>query len=401
MRNALDFIRPLWNPRRSAFERAIRSALPRRSRRLSLPGERSEWIERLSSLAGLPEEALLESTATRLGVSVARTVSVPSEELIRRCGFSREVLERARLAPFECAVARNRYGFVTADPDAIDLTAFRSAGIPVLLGLGRDVRRALQRPSSAPAVPEAALRSEVRHVLVQVTRDAAALGASEVFLGHPHGCSYEFRGRDGNFAGMVHQRVVRETLAAVRFASITFCIDADASWSVTASLTKNFESEIVCLTWDEERSPASGPVCEISARPTLGPNNVGASVLLVDDDDRFALAVSTVLQAKGYVVTRKRNGREALDHLATGKHAPAVIVCDVHMPVMDGRTFLAEIRRRSISTPVVMLTADEEDELQAEAAVGGADAFIEKRRSPQVMLAWIQNALARSEAQVS
>ena len=79
-------------------------------------------------------------------------------------------------------------------------------------------------------------------------------------------------------------------------------------------------------------------------------------VLVVDDDDRNLLAVSTVLEDIGQVVTA-RSGEEALRHLLKGEFA--VILLDVYMPGMDGYETAQIIREREQTKriPIVFLSA--------------------------------------------
>jgi CheY-like chemotaxis protein len=81
-------------------------------------------------------------------------------------------------------------------------------------------------------------------------------------------------------------------------------------------------------------------------------------VLVVDDDPAICSALSEVLQEEGFEVASATDGRAALDQLRTGP-APAVIVLDLMMPVMDGWDFrhnqLQDPGLRDI--PVVIVTA--------------------------------------------
>ena len=96
------------------------------------------------------------------------------------------------------------------------------------------------------------------------------------------------------------------------------------------------------------------------------------TVFIIEDDVDTRDMLARFLELEGYRVELASNGRQALDLLRTG--APAnVIVLDLKMPVMDGRTFYREMRRRGVSTPVVLLSAhgakDAQRELDAEAAI--------------------------------
>lgn len=82
------------------------------------------------------------------------------------------------------------------------------------------------------------------------------------------------------------------------------------------------------------------------------------TVLLVEDDADVSDALAQVLTDEGYVVSRAANGVEALEHLREHP-APAVILLDLMMPVMDGFEF-RRIQRgdpRIASVPVLCISA--------------------------------------------
>ena len=71
----------------------------------------------------------------------------------------------------------------------------------------------------------------------------------------------------------------------------------------------------------------------------------GASVLIAEDDFNFRDTLEDALLEDGHSVLRARNGAEALaavDRLPR----PALVLLDLHMPVMDGITFLHELQKR-------------------------------------------------------
>lgn len=88
-------------------------------------------------------------------------------------------------------------------------------------------------------------------------------------------------------------------------------------------------------------------------------NRVPFQVLLVEDDVDIREAIADLLEEFGYAVRTARNGREALDILATG-YLPDLILLDLMMPVMDGWALKAELAesKELQAIPVVVLTAD-------------------------------------------
>lgn len=96
-----------------------------------------------------------------------------------------------------------------------------------------------------------------------------------------------------------------------------------------------------------------------------------ATVLVVEDDADLAALAAEVLTLEGYAVATASNGREALTLLAGGL-APAVIVCDLMMPVLDGFGFLAEHGHRPPPLAPVVAVSAFEGYLARAAAAGAA-----------------------------
>ncbi len=83
------------------------------------------------------------------------------------------------------------------------------------------------------------------------------------------------------------------------------------------------------------------------------------TVLVVDDDPDILDALSEILEAEGYGVTRARNGQEALERLSPER--PDLILLDLMMPVMDGWAFARHMRERGpglSELPIIVLSAD-------------------------------------------
>ncbi len=85
-------------------------------------------------------------------------------------------------------------------------------------------------------------------------------------------------------------------------------------------------------------------------------NGTGARVLVVDDDRKMLDILAKHLRRLGYDVAAAKGGAEALGLLDGGLRAD-VIVADVRMPGLDGRTLMAEVRRRTPETRVILMTA--------------------------------------------
>lgn len=98
------------------------------------------------------------------------------------------------------------------------------------------------------------------------------------------------------------------------------------------------------------------------------------------------------LEAEGYVVDAAINGEDGLWKARETSHD--VIVLDVMLPGLDGYQVCRQLREQGLWTPILMLTAMDEDLDQAEGLDSGADDYLSKPFSYPVLLAHLR-ALTR------
>ena len=116
-------------------------------------------------------------------------------------------------------------------------------------------------------------------------------------------------------------------------------------------------------------------------------------VLIVDDDPLIGQFLVDVLDGKGFTVTMARNGKEGLE--AARSQKPDLILLDVMMPELNGFQ-VCEILRRDAAleaTPVVMLTAMENQKLNQLAFEAGAEVCMTKPFQPDRLINIINLAL--------
>ncbi len=101
-----------------------------------------------------------------------------------------------------------------------------------------------------------------------------------------------------------------------------------------------------------------------------GPTRVN-TVLVVDDDEAIRETIKEVLQEQGFSVATARNGAEALAWLRAST-APALILLDLSMPMMDGQTFRQEQRKDPLLAPIPVI------------AISAAAGLAEKVRPMQI-----------------
>lgn len=120
-------------------------------------------------------------------------------------------------------------------------------------------------------------------------------------------------------------------------------------------------------------------------------------ILVVEDDIRLADALTHILEDKKYMVDTVHNGADGLAYAESGLYD--VIVLDVMLPRMDGFEVVAQLRRKKITTPVLMLTARDALGDKVNGLDSGADDYMTKPFEPIELLARIRS-LSRRQGEV-
>ena len=118
--------------------------------------------------------------------------------------------------------------------------------------------------------------------------------------------------------------------------------------------------------------------------------------LVVDDDADTRFLVRAVLESHGWIVTECEDGREALDHLRDEK--VGLVVLDLIMPHVSGHEVL-KAAKGSLATagvPILMLTSQNDRQMEARVLREGADDYIRKPVDPAVFMNRVQTALRRT-----
>ena len=120
-------------------------------------------------------------------------------------------------------------------------------------------------------------------------------------------------------------------------------------------------------------------------------------VLLVDDEPRLAASVSLGLRAEGFVVVNAYDGVEGLNQATEDKFD--VVVLDIMLPGLNGYEVLRRLRAREVWTPVLMLTAKDGEFDETDAFDLGADDYLTKPFSFNVLVARLRALVRRGAPQ--
>lgn len=122
-------------------------------------------------------------------------------------------------------------------------------------------------------------------------------------------------------------------------------------------------------------------------------------ILLVDDSAVLRkLTLVTLGGVGGFRFEEAVDAREGLERITTERYD--AVITDYHMPGMDGVEFVRQVRKRPeyALVPIVMISSEQDEHLQAEAASVGVDAFVLKPFEPSEMRRVLLDLLARKRA---
>jgi DNA-binding response OmpR family regulator len=155
-----------------------------------------------------------------------------------------------------------------------------------------------------------------------------------------------------------------------------------------APVPANFDGAFQLL---DELTPAA-------AAPS-GQRRTIATILLVEDEDPLRRVLRDLLEREGFAVVEARDGVQALDEV--DRHAPDIVVLDLNLPRLDGYGVLSHLRSRqqTATLPVLVLTANGDEDSEVRVFEYGANDYIAKPFRPRALSARLHSLLRRGAEQ--
>ncbi|PWJ59106.1 MULTISPECIES: EAL domain-containing response regulator [unclassified Fibrobacter] len=120
-----------------------------------------------------------------------------------------------------------------------------------------------------------------------------------------------------------------------------------------------------------------------------------SEILIVDDSEINRSMLRLMLQEE-YEITEAENGAEALAIIQKGDHIFRLVLLDLVMPVMDGFSFLAELQKEKLQSPlpIIIISGDNSEEALDKAYGLGAVDFFTKPFNPSIVNHRVQNVIS-------
>ena len=127
-----------------------------------------------------------------------------------------------------------------------------------------------------------------------------------------------------------------------------------------------------------------------------GPGTI--RVLLVDDDEPFLASLAELVdsQPELLVTGAVSDGIAALDRVES--EDPDAVVIDLHMPLLDGVSTVARLRRDRPSLCLIAITGDDAPALRRAAKEAGADDVLLKQELVEGLISRLRETLAAAQA---
>lgn len=118
-------------------------------------------------------------------------------------------------------------------------------------------------------------------------------------------------------------------------------------------------------------------------------------LLLVEDEQKLAQALTRGLNLEGYTVDHIPDGKKALTRISLHRSDYDLVILDLMLPSMDGYEICKQMREMNITIPILVLTARNETDTKVQLLQSGADDYLVKPFSFAELTARIRALLRR------
>jgi DNA-binding response OmpR family regulator len=120
-------------------------------------------------------------------------------------------------------------------------------------------------------------------------------------------------------------------------------------------------------------------------------------ILIVEDEKKVASFIKKGLEEEYFSVDIAYNGKEGLEYATNEEYD--LLLLDVMIPYIDGLTLTKELRKRKLTTPILLLTVKDSTQAKVEGLDAGADDYLTKPFAFEELTARIRALLRRNENQ--
>ena len=385
--------------------------------------DRRQWGVLAAAWVGVSEREFIGAAAREMGLEFEEHVVAPD-----LTGFgteARAILAALRKAGVSVVIEQSAAArFVAVDPAEVRALALYDGSQEISIAPWSEIAKALDAAERVIAEGEANAdfmsskkQDEISAKVIEIlVREAALHGAQAVeLITNDEKTRYQFTTPQGKTGvGSINREALQHLLRHLHLQEGTtkaisqrevFIRSLGNAANFRLSWGANSDERQVTLPAPRQEDVLPAPVARSAAQvvpikvaeaPALSvvvEKSVAIPILVIDDNPMFCRVIERLLKRDGFDPCFAENGSVALEKLASSTaFRPKAIICDLHMPLMNGKDFLQRVKsdERFSSIPVVMLTSDEDVEAELSLLSSGAAAFLSKSKDPRVLSAQIQ-----------
>jgi len=433
MKDIVTKVMSRWSRRRAVGEdtrrlpslvKAMRTLVPKSVMKevVASSHDRRQWGVLAAAWVGVSEREFINAAARELRMPYQDHVSVPDMTVFG--AEARAMMNALRKVGAVVQLQGNRIvGFVATDPAEVRGLEFFDGTQNISMAPWTEIAKALDMAERLIGEAEAnidrteALRRKelCEKVLNLLIQEALQHGASSLEILSSEGKSrYQFTTVEGRVAvGSVQPQALESLLLHLHgiegevfsHHSVGKVLVRSLGSSSNVRLSWSAQDIPVGIAWtpNERVAAPTPPSATAALMPDSAPERSDSEraaelrtaevpVLVIDDNPMFCRIVERLLRRENFQVSFAENGRVAFEMLVGQlSFLPKVIICDLHMPEMNGKEFVQTLRQdpRLRSIPVIMLTSDDGVEAEVAALETGADALVSKTKDPRVLCAQV------------
>lgn len=367
--------------------------------------DRRMIVGAVARMGGLDEAMILRAWSAQRGFDYLERIPIADFSILPPTLTPSMLLDYGATIMTEGDAVRQ---IVCIDPDRIDGIRQHLPTIPVAVARWDEVRRHGEESTRLADELGAARIQEGAHRLRETTEAVLGLVVHEVVDRGFSSVTIDLASEDpvytieaqthGTARGCLHS-ILRPSLHSILGGGrIEVMMPSGARRTI--EVVQEAGSQRYHLTWSGEEILfprgdvlSSGTATTLSERSDVAVTAVVPSktLFVVDDNPGFLEVVSRFLARQGFQVRTHRSAEEAWAALEGGVELD-LIVCDVHMPGMNGYDFVRRLRATTVGRgiPIIALTSDDDVETEIRLIRAGVSAFVSKSADPRVLCAHVE-----------
>lgn len=405
MNGLRSFFKWMFPPKQKSIYSALITFIPKQQllKLIARTPDKRDLVRSAASCVGYSEQEFIFLLAEKINLPV--TFQLPESTLVKD-EVQREIFSQA--GAFPISQDGELLGIACVDPVLCDEIMPHYANVNKWLSSWDVIKNALKEHAlkKLPPPHQVLDQSEIgKKVIHSIIRESKKFNGQKIAIQLGEKLRYEILTADHKTAkGDISEKARRSLEDYLSSSTVHGVISVDDNLpELRISHNEVLDRYILELddADDSEQSSPGDNVVSFPKNNSRGENPRGRPrknrVLIVEDNETFAKVLDRFLKKHGIEGIFAQDGREGLKNLEKFHRNIRAIICDVHMPRMNGFEFVKTLRSNNLfdSIPCIMLTSDTDVETELSLLHEGVDVFIGKQQDPRLLAFHINKVVGK------